>query len=122
MSEKPYNVVFTGKYHPTVDLETVKSNLILGLNMPEDKVLRLLSRKGEVLLKRCATVGEAQLLVEKFDTAGAICLIREAGASMEAANNGESSLVRLLKSFSGAGSKDGSKSIMARMGSTFNRK
>lgn len=100
MTEKRYQIVYMGKLKPGLDAATVKSNLVLSLGINEDKARRLLG-SDKVVLKRCNSSVDAQVLIEKFDQAGIVCAIRDTqggGAvnpGMEA--GGESSLVRMLK-------------------------
>lgn len=102
-SEKRYQLIYTGKMKPGVTAETVRSNLVLSMGISESKAERLLDDKRKVL-KRCASSVEAQVLVEKFDQAGIICVVRDTGGGGNpgAEASGESSLVRLLKNFSPA--------------------
>ncbi|MFO7593274.1 MAG: hypothetical protein R6X15_04410 [Pseudomonadota bacterium] len=117
MSEKRYQVIYTGRLKPGQDAATVKSNLVLSLGINEDKANRLLGSE-RVVLKRCNSSVDAQMLVEKFDQAGIICSIRDTqggGAynpAMEA--GGESSLVRILRNVSPAAAGD-SPSLLRRM-------
>lgn len=109
MIENRYLIYFSGKTHPHMDADTVKGNLVLYLNISEEKANRLF-KGGAVLLKRCATLTEAQLLAEKFDRAGAICSIQDSRQSDVMANqkgSEESSLVRLLKSFTPGVKREG---------------
>jgi hypothetical protein len=117
MSEKRYIVMFTGKTKPGVDTETVKSNLVLSLGLSDAKAAALL-QAGRKLLKRCATSVEAQVLAEKFDQAGILCEVRDAGmgeANMAVQTGGESSLVRVLKSFSSSPEKESNPSLLTRL-------
>jgi hypothetical protein len=101
---KPYVVVFTGEIVSFVDVDTVKSNLVLSTGIPDAKVAQLFGG-GEVVLKRYATTAEAERLADKFYQAGAICDIRDSrlGSNNPGAEvDGESSLVRMLKHFTGS--------------------
>ena len=117
MSEKRYQVIFNGKLKPGLDSSTVKSNLVLSLGISEDKAKRLLVSE-RVVLKRCNSSVDAQVLLEKFDQAGIVCVIRDTqgGGSgnpgMEA--GGESSLVRILKHVSPSAA-DESPSLLRRL-------
>ena len=102
-SDKRYQLIYTGKLKPGLDTATVKSNLVLSMGISESKAERLLDDKRKVL-KNCASSVEAQVLADKFDQAGIICVVRDAGGrgNPGAETSGESSLVRLLKNFSPA--------------------
>jgi hypothetical protein len=100
---KPYIVVFTGEITPNVDIDTVKSNLVLSTGISDARATQLFGR-GEVMLKHYATTAEAERLADKFYQAGAICDIRDTRLSSKnpgAEVGGESSLVRMLKHFTG---------------------
>lgn len=104
MNEKRYQVIYTGKLKPGLDTDTVRSNLVLSLGISEVKAKRLLEC-GTVVLKRCSSSVEAQVLVEKFDQAGVVCAVRSGSGGVAAVNpgaeaGGESSLVRMLRQFS----------------------
>lgn len=106
---KPYVVIFTGEITPFVDLDTVKSNLVLSTRMTDAKAARLFGR-GEIVLKHFATTAEAERLADKFYQAGALCDIRDtrlASKNSGAEVGGESSLVRILNHFTGNGSRGG---------------
>lgn len=107
MNDKRYQLIYTGKIKPGLDTETVKSNLVLSMGMNEHKADRLLDGEKKVL-KRCSSAVEAQVLAEKFDQAGVLCVVRDGGRGrnpgVEA--GGESSLVRLLKTFGSAHDSD----------------
>lgn len=101
---KPYVVVFTGELALSGDIDTVKSNLVLTMGISDAKADKLFGR-GEVVLKHYATTAEAERLADKFYQAGAICDIRDSRLSSKnpgAEVNGESSLVRMLKHFTGS--------------------
>jgi len=100
-SEKRYQLIYTGKMKPGLSADTVISNLVLSMGISESKAGRLLDGERKVL-KRCSSSVEAQVLAEKFDQAGIVCVVRDSGGSTNpgAEAGGESSLVRLLKNFS----------------------
>lgn len=105
MNDKRYQVIYTGKLKPGLDAGTVKSNLVLFLGIKEVKAEKLL-QSSQVVLKRCESAVEAQVLAEKFDQAGILCAVR--GISSGSSNpgveaGGESSLVRMLKQVSSGG-------------------
>ena len=105
---KPYVVIFTGEISPNVDVDTVKSNLVLSTGISDAKAERLFGR-GEVVLKHYATAGEAERLADKFYHAGALCEIRDSRHSSKnpgAEVGGESSLLRMLKHFTGSSSRN----------------
>ena len=115
MSEKRYLVFYTGKTKPGLDSSTLKSNLVLTLGISETKA-KLLLEGGRRLLKRYATSVDAQILAEKFDQNGLICEVCDGingvtNPGIEAGS--ESSLVRVLKSFSSNG--DGNSSVLSRL-------
>ena len=124
MSEKRYLVFYTGRTKPGVDLSTVKSNLVLSLGISDIKANILLDG-GRRLLKRCVTSVDAQILAEKFDQNGLVCEVCDgikgiSNPGVEA--GGESSLVRVLKSFS-TGSDDGqNSSVFSRLIKTGSRR
>jgi len=104
---KPYVVIFTGELVPNADPDTVKSNLVLIAGVTEAKVAKLFER-GEVVLKHFATTAEAERLADRFYQAGAMCEIRDSRHSSKNSGHevgGESSLVRMLKHFTGDGSR-----------------
>ena len=105
---KPYIVVFTGELVLGAEIDTVKSNLVLMTGISEAKVEKLFQREGEVVLKHYATTAEAELLADKFYQAGVICDIRDSRQSSRNTAHevgGESSLVRMLKHFTGSGAR-----------------
>lgn len=117
MSEKHYLVIYTGKTKPGVATDTVKSNLVLSMGLSDAKADALMNM-GRKLLKRCATSVEAQVLAEKFDQAGILCEVRDGGmgeANMAVQTGGESSLVRVLKSFSSTADKESNPSLFSRL-------
>lgn len=115
MIDKRYQLIQTGKLKPGLDADTVKSNLILSMGISESKAERLLEKETR-LLKRCATSVEAQVLAEKFDQAGLVCVVRDGGGSSNPGvqSGGESSLVRLLKTFTPTPDSD-SPSLLRRL-------
>lgn len=109
MSDKRYQVIYTGQLKPGFDMDTVKSNLVLSLGISEGKANRLLGSEA-VMLKRCGTSVDAQILLDKFDQAGLVCVVRDSGRN-GAGNPGveagsESSLVRMLKQISPSADSD----------------
>jgi hypothetical protein len=102
VSDNRYAVIFTGQLKPDATTQVVVSNLVLDMGLPQEKVVRLL-KMGQVVLKRCATMPEAQRLAEKFDRAGAVCIIEDRlareSAVAQSSVSGESSLVRFLSKF-----------------------
>lgn len=117
MSDKRYLVFYTGKTKPSLDIETVRSNLVLSMGIADSKA-QLLLDGGRKLLKRCATSVDAQVLAEKFDQAGVICEVCD---GMKGVSNpgveagGESSLVRVLKSFSSGSDSEQNPSLISRL-------
>ena len=117
MSDKRYLVFYTGKTKPGLDIETVRSNLVLSMGIADSKA-QLLLDGGRKLLKRCATSVDAQVLAEKFDQAGVICEVFD---GMKGVSNpgveagGESSLVRVLKSFSSGSDSEQNPSLISRL-------
>lgn len=105
MSEnKPYAVIFSGEVIANADPETVKGNLVLDVGIPEQKAEKLFGR-GSVMLKRFATLSDAESLADKFYQAGALCHVRDYRQGDDEAENaisGESSLVRMFKHFTGS--------------------
>jgi hypothetical protein len=106
-SDKRYQLIYTGKMKPGLTADTVKSNLVLSMGISESKAERLLDDKRKVL-KNCTSSVEAQVLADKFDQAGIICVVRETGRGSNPGSeaSGESSLVRLLKNFGPAHDSD----------------
>lgn len=96
MSDKRYQLVYTGKLKPGVNAETVKSNLVLSMGISEEKARQLIKDEPK-MLKRCATAVDAQVLAEKFEQAGIICIVRDSGGSSSVDAGNESSLLSLLK-------------------------
>lgn len=116
MSEKRYLVFYTGRTKPGIELATVKSNLVLSLGISDTKANILLDG-GRRLLKRCASSVDAQILAEKFDQNGLICEVCDAlkgGNNPGVETGGESSLVRVLKSFSSTDG-NGEQSVFSRL-------
>lgn len=99
MSEKRYLVVFTGKTNHGMDVETVKSNLLIALNLPSDKLDRMFCDR-ELLIKRCISATEAERIAHRFTDAGAECYVIDSLNHAEnpgKQSNSSSSLLRLLK-------------------------
>lgn len=96
MSDKRYQVVFTGKLVPNADMATVKANLVLDIGLSEEKVERMLS-SSRVVLKRFPSVADAQRLIERMERAGVLCQAEDLGpAGQEGAAPGESALVSFV--------------------------
>lgn len=117
MSDKRYLVFYTGKIKPGLDIDTVKSNLVLSMGIADTKAQVLLNG-GRKLLKRCATSVDAQVLAEKFDQAGILCDVCDGmkGVSNPGVEAGsESSLVRVLKSFSSGSEGERNSSLFSRL-------
>lgn len=118
MSDNRYSVIFTGQLKPDATAQMVIGNLVLDIGLPQEKVVQLL-RKGRVVLKRCGTMVEAQRLAEKFDRAGAVCVIEDRLAREHAMANsvsGESSLVRFISKFIPSSYRQGTGSSASRRG------
>jgi hypothetical protein len=100
MSDNRFAVIFTGQLKPEATPQVVISNLVLDMGLSPEKATRLL-KMGHVVLKRCSSISEAQRLAEKFDRAGAICIIEDRldSAPPLPGASGESSLVRFLSKF-----------------------
>lgn len=101
MSEKRYHVVYTGRLVPGTDATSAKSNLIIDTGLSEDKADKLIKQK-RVLLKRFASVPEAQRMAEEFERAGLVCVIEDGAAGQSDAagqGSGESSLITLMHKF-----------------------
>ncbi len=121
MSDKRYHIIFSGKIKPHMDIDTVKANLALSLNLNESKLKRLFSGE-EILLKHCSSIKEAERISERFEQSGALCLVRDtlspkSNPVVEAGS--ESSLIRLLKS---GGEEAGSTSMFTRLVSGFRKR
>jgi hypothetical protein len=117
MSDKRYLVFYTGRTKPGVDIETVKSNLVLSMGIAEGKAHTLLNG-GRKLLKRYATSVEAQVLADKLELAGVICDVCDGvkGVSNTAVEAGsESSLVRVLKNISATDEGESHPSLISRL-------
>jgi hypothetical protein len=116
MSEKRYLVFYTGRIKPGLDIETVRSNLVLSMGIAEGKANTLLDG-GRKLLKRYATSVDAQVLADKFDQAGVICVVCDGmkGSGTAIETDGESSLVRMLKSFSPSDKGEQNSSLISRL-------
>lgn len=97
MSDKRYQVVFTGKLASDKDVATVTSNLILDIGLSEEKVKLLLGGSRKVL-KRFGAVSEAQRLTERLEQAGILCVIEDhaADAGQGAQVSGDSSLITFI--------------------------
>lgn len=103
-NQKRYFIVFTGKLKPGMDKDTVVSNLVLSVGIPDARAKLLLENGGKVL-KNCATSVEAELFAEKLTQAGLLCTVhdRHAKSSNPGVEVGsESSLVRMLRRFAPA--------------------
>jgi hypothetical protein len=116
MSEKRYLVFYTGRIKPGLDIATVRSNLVLSMGIAEEKAHTLLDG-GRKLLKRYTTSVDAQVLADKFDQAGVICVVCDGmkGSSAALETGGESSLVRMLKSFSPRDKGEQNSSLISRL-------
>lgn len=117
MSEKRYLVFYTGRTKPGIDHSTVKSNLVLSLGISDAKA-KILLDGGRRLLKRCSSSVDAQILSEKFDQNGLICEVCDGvkGISRQGVEAGsESSLVRVLKSFSSSRDAEEDSSVFSRL-------
>ena len=82
-----------------MDVETVKSNLLILLNLPGDKLDRMFCDK-EVAIKHCASASDAERIAQRFNDAGAQCYVTD--RLNKSQNPGKeststSSLSRLLK-------------------------
>lgn len=75
MSDKPYEIFFSGEVLPHLDVETVKSNLVLMFDIPPEKVERLFCDQ-EVIVKRVDTFANAHLRQQQLEEAGLVCHIR----------------------------------------------
>ena len=98
MSEKRYLVVFTGKTHHGMDVATVKSNLLISLNLPGDKLDRMFCDK-EVAIKHCVSASDAERIAQRFNDAGAQCYVKDRlnqSQNPGKESNSSSSLNRLL--------------------------
>ncbi|SCZ53465.1 hypothetical protein [Thiohalomonas denitrificans] len=96
MSDKRYQVVFTGKLVSDKDTATVTSNLILDIGLSEEKVGLLLNGQRKVL-KRFSAVTEAQRLTERLEHAGILCVIEDHASNQGSGQGaGESSLITLI--------------------------
>ncbi|MCW8827870.1 MAG: hypothetical protein OQK94_02310 [Gammaproteobacteria bacterium] len=109
MNDKRYQVIYTGRLKPGLDADTVKSNLVLLLGIDEVKAAKLL-QSGPLLLKRCNSAVEAQVLAEKFEQAGILCGVHNGVAGSDSnpgvEAGGESSLVRMLRHVSPSSGSD----------------
>ena len=75
MSDKPYEIFFAGDVFPHLEVETVKSNLVLMFDIPPEKVECLFCGE-EIVVKRFDTFADAHLHQQQFEQAGLICHIR----------------------------------------------
>jgi hypothetical protein len=82
MSDKAYKITFSGEVMPNLEVETVKSNLVLMLDIPPEKVEQMFCGQ-EIVIKRFDTLAEAQLRQQKLEKAGAISHIRRSGEEQE---------------------------------------
>lgn len=98
MSDKRYHVIFTGELTPGMDKKTVLSNLVLSVGLSTEKAKSLLDR-SHVMLKRCDNSSDAKRLADKFQQAGAVCVIKDYGAGYSGEDN-QSALVSIFKKFS----------------------
>lgn len=78
MSDKPYKIVFSGKVKANQEIDTVKNNLVLMLNLTPERVESMFSGK-EIVIKRFETLAAAQLRQIKLEKAGIICQIKKHG-------------------------------------------
>lgn len=86
MSDKPYKIIFSGEVMPNLEVETVKSNLVLMLDIPPEKVERMFSGQ-EIIIKRLDTLADAQIRQQKLEKAGAISHIRHSNEGREEPKN-----------------------------------
>jgi hypothetical protein len=101
MSDNQFHVIFTGRLIAGMDKATVMSNLVLDIGLSEAKARALLGM-SRVVLKRFPTASEAQRLAEKFERAGAVCLVEDRGSRAgrrEQPASGESSLITIISKF-----------------------
>ena len=98
MSDKRYHVIFTGELASGMDKKTVLSNLVLGVGLSEEKANSLLER-SHVLLKRCGSSSDAKRLADKFQQAGAVCIIQDFGEDYGGGGDSQSALVSVFKKF-----------------------
>ncbi len=96
MSDKRYQLVYVGKLKPGMDAETVKSNLVLSVGISQAKAEQLVKSEPK-MLKHYATAVEAQLLAEKLEQAGIVCVVRDSYGSSSVDAGSESSLLSVLK-------------------------
>lgn len=113
MSDKRYQVIYTGKLKPGLDAATVESNLVLSLGISEVKAKKLIA-SDRTLLKRCDSSVDAQVLVDKFDQAGILCVVADSSDNPGIEAGGESSLVRILKEVAPTSSNE-SPSLLKRL-------
>lgn len=98
MSDNRYHVIFTGELAHGMDKKTVLSNLVLSIGLSMEKANRLLDR-SHVLLKRCGSSVDAKRLSDKFQQAGAICIIQDHGEGYSGGEDSQSALVSIFKKF-----------------------
>lgn len=99
MSEKRYLVVFSGNTNHGMDVETVKSNLLIALNLPQGKLDRMFCQR-ELLIKRCTSAADAERIAHRFNDAGAECYVIDSldpAVNPGQQSNSSSSLLRLLR-------------------------
>lgn len=104
MSDKRYHVIFTGEFAPGMDKKTVLSNLVLSVGIKAEKASSLLER-SHVLLKRYGSSSDAKRLADKFQQAGAICIIQDHGEGYSGGEESQSALVSIFKKFTRASGK-----------------
>jgi len=103
VSEKRFQVRFTGCLKPGLSRQTVLSNLVLETGLPEERLDNLFAR-GESLVKRCETATEAQRIADKFTRAGATCLVVDTQATGDS-TTGKSMFSSLLRAITPGGRK-----------------
>lgn len=98
MNDKRYHVIFTGELAPGMDKKTVLSNLVLSVGLSAEKANKLLDR-SHVLLKRVGSSSDAKRLSDKFQQAGAVCIIQDHGEGYSGDGDSQSALVSIFKKF-----------------------
>lgn len=99
MSTKRFQVVYTGRCVSGMDASTVASNLVLDVGVSEEKA-RALLQMPHAVLKRFASVSDAQKMVAKLERAGLVCAIVDTAPDRdENSTAGESMLVSFLSKF-----------------------
>lgn len=78
MSIKPYKIIFFGEVKANHDVDSVKNNLVLMLDLSPDRVEKMFSGK-KIVIKRSETLAEAQVRQIKLEKAGIICHIEKKG-------------------------------------------